>query len=182
MPTSDPRLQNTSPEEIRRLAEERGVLPWHLLQLASSEIMRWAQRDHGLSLERQAGLGGPAQEVVKALNHIGDVAAKYRAQVEAHAGLALPPSRPLADRFERIASGARLPSRVELDALDEAAQELAEPAREVTEAAGEVTAALEILAPDSGYDREGKAEARANLKEAAGKLAAALRELEGVMF
>uniref|UniRef100_UPI003F4964C3 hypothetical protein n=1 Tax=Nonomuraea sp. CA-251285 TaxID=3240002 RepID=UPI003F4964C3 len=93
-----------------------------------------------------------------------------------------PVTRPLSARFERVANGARLPAKTELDALGEAARELQDPAREVFEAAGEVTAVLEILAPDSGYDRDDKADARRNLKEAAEKLAAALNELEGVMY
>lgn len=91
------------------------------------------------------------------------------------------PARPLAVRFERVANGARLPAMAELSALAEAAEELLEPAREVMEAAGEVAATVEVLSPGSGYDRDDKAQARENLREAAGKLAAALAELEGIL-
>jgi hypothetical protein len=86
-----------------------------------------------------------------------------------------------AARFERAARNSRLPNGIELTALAEAAQEMVAPAQEIVEAAGEIVALVELLSPESGADRTDRAAARDNLREQAGKLGAALRELDGVM-
>lgn len=85
-----------------------------------------------------------------------------------------------ATRFENLATEARTPMG-EIAELGRAAGELLEPAQEVAVAAGEVLAVLDIMAFNSGHDLQSKVAARENLREAAGKLAAALRELRGVM-
>uniref|UniRef100_UPI003F496C02 hypothetical protein n=1 Tax=Nonomuraea sp. CA-251285 TaxID=3240002 RepID=UPI003F496C02 len=76
--------KNFTPEEVRRQAEEAGHLDWYLVQLATSELMRWSERAHRIAIERQESPGwAQPEKPLTVLKGLEDILAKYRAEIEA---------------------------------------------------------------------------------------------------